>query len=124
MTGKIDWDKPLQVIDTCWPDWHDARITSCIFDENGKAIYFWVQTYDACRSAMVDLNGNILAGYISIKIRNKPEKRKLCGWVNIDFDGHATMSFKTKERADRYIGQSRIACVYIEKEYEEGEGLE
>lgn len=50
------------------------------------------------------------------------EKKKLAGWVNIYPRGTSVL-FESSELANKYFLSSRIACKYIEIEYEEGEGL-
>lgn len=51
------------------------------------------------------------------------EKKKISGWVNIYPDGDLGGVYISKEKADRAASARRIACKYIEIEYEEGEGL-
>lgn len=55
-------------------------------------------------------------------LRIKPEPITVRGWVNVYADGNYS-SYRTKEEADRYAADDRIACIRIEREVEEGEGL-
>ncbi len=53
-----------------------------------------------------------------------PKKVKVQGWMNIDADG--TVDFfcgRTRVDADCAANEDRIACVRIDMEVEEGEGL-
>lgn len=51
-----------------------------------------------------------------------PRKIKVDRWMNVYADGNYS-SYRTKEEADRYAADDRIACIRIEREVEEGEGL-
>jgi hypothetical protein len=59
------------------------------------------------------------------KIRNTPERKVVKGWLNIYSGGWMTIH-ETKEDADGRgaCASPRIACLKIEREYYEGEGLE
>jgi len=48
-------------------------------------------------------------------------RHKRTVWVNV-YD-KAICDFRTKEDADRYAGDTRMACIKVELDFEEGEGL-
>lgn len=43
-------------------------------------------------------------------------------WVNV-YPGHASMTYDSRDVADRYGGEQRVACVKLVIDCEEGEGL-
>lgn len=53
---------------------------------------------------------------------NVPEKRRLRGWVNV-YCGNDTFGYATREEAERRRSAGCTACVEIDLEYEEGQGL-
>jgi len=59
-----------------------------------------------------------------VYLTNAPAPKKVWkGWYNI-YPGKITCGpYETKERANRFAGQDRTACLHIEREYEDGEGL-
>ena len=63
---------------------------------------------------------NILAVDLSDLIEVRPRHKRTV-WVNV-YD-KAICDFRTKEDADRYAGDTRIACIKVDLDFEEGEGL-
>ena len=54
-------------------------------------------------------------------IEVKP-RHKRTAWLNV-YEDHAGGALKSKEDADRCAGYGRIACIKVELDFEEGEGL-
>jgi len=48
-------------------------------------------------------------------------RHKRTVWLNVYDNG--IREWRTKEDADRYAGDTRIACIKVELDFEEGEGL-
>ena len=48
-------------------------------------------------------------------------RHKRTVWLNVYNNG--IREWRTKEDADRYAGDTRIACIKVELDFEEGEGL-
>lgn len=53
---------------------------------------------------------------------NVPEKRTYERWVNV-YANNLAASHHSREDADSFAGENRIACFHIKREYVEGEGL-
>lgn len=66
----------------------------------------------------------------STKYRRKPEPKMLVRWVNVysdpdtDTDTVSGVNHSTRALADRKAEPDRIACIHIQQEYTEGEGLD
>lgn len=58
-------------------------------------------------------------------ITNAPAPKKVMkGWVNVYAKTVGAYGpYETREKADRAASDARTACLYIEREYEDGEGL-
>lgn len=54
---------------------------------------------------------------------NTPVKRRITGWLNVYPDGEAYFN-EHRDDADREADASRIACIHIDIEYTEGDGLD
>jgi len=52
-----------------------------------------------------------------------PEQKRLRGWVNVYDESEYGQLCRTRAEADGINGGGRIACLYIDRTYEEGEGL-
>lgn len=52
----------------------------------------------------------------------KPKVRKLDVWINLDRDGYKEM-FSDRAIANLSSNEDRIACIHIQREFTEGEGL-
>jgi len=68
-------------------------------------------------------DGCAVAGELSVRdlIEVKPVL-VLEGWINVDKAG-VTGFFFSRENADQFAYDNRIACVHIRQEYKEGDGL-
>lgn len=57
--------------------------------------------------------------------RIKPEPKMIKGWVNVYKNGRFGNLHEDEDVSKRYqsYDSNVVACVYIEQEYEEGEGL-
>lgn len=53
----------------------------------------------------------------------EPRKVKVDFWVNVYPNSRYGFSFSTKKEADQSTIGPRIACIHIEREITEGEGL-
>ncbi|HET8687199.1 MAG TPA: hypothetical protein VFM18_11145, partial [Methanosarcina sp.] len=81
--------------------------------------------YQSMNGGWFDLSerGNISFSESPARYRIKPEKKKRKGWMNVYNDGSGLV-YITKESADDAMSAAiRSACIEIEYEYEEGEGL-
>lgn len=64
------------------------------------------------------------AAYSSLLDIIKPVKRKVEFWVNCYGDAYDTKPSQTRQQADAIThAYVRTACIHINQEYEEGEGL-
>jgi hypothetical protein len=63
---------------------------------------------------------NVLAVDLSDLIEVRP-RHKRAVWLNVYNNG--IREWRTKEDADRYAGDTRIACIKVDLDFEEGEGL-
>ena len=65
---------------------------------------------------------NILAVDLSDLIEVRPRHKRTV-WLNIYGSSIVPEACSAKERADFYAGCNRIACIKVELDFEEGEGL-
>lgn len=113
----IDFDKPVQT--------RDGRTVTILTTEranithpvvgliNDEHIYVFTEEgwlYDDGREH--DLN-----------LMNVPVKRTREVWLNLYPEERDTGAHETKEIADKYASTTRIACIPVTIEFEEGEGL-
>ena len=111
----IDWTKPLQVV---LPN--NVSINA-YYTEDGSVIYRRVRETGGLQEWKLKDNDQHISND-QVKIRNAPEKKRLKGWANVY--GPANISFwRELEQAKRYQEIGCIACVPIDIEYTEGEGL-
>ena len=117
---KIDWDKPLQVtIVPTYSEWFNVWIEKIYLNQDGSIHRRDLRLPNEISISFNEQGQSLFGNWL---IRNKPEKKKLCGWVNV-YPEDRYGAYKTRRAADDCAVSSRVACVYIEKEYEEGEGL-
>jgi hypothetical protein len=50
-------------------------------------------------------------------------RHKRTVWVNMSSDHHFVFSYSSRETADAHASNLRIACIKVELDFEEGEGL-
>jgi len=55
-------------------------------------------------------------------IEVKPRHKRTV-WVNVFSDFAISVGFASKERADLYADKNRIACIRVDLDFQEGEGL-
>lgn len=122
----IDWDKPLEVRRSK-EKWYPAQKHAKFFlNEGGSDNYYQVYVLDDYKSVFFNERGKQVFANNEFEIRNVPEEMKIKGWLNVFLEDRNRVGFlyTNKEEADRCAHHDRIACIYIEKEYTEGEGLE
>ncbi len=90
----------------------DYCVHGAVLAKNGWSSASWTSEGDYWGGDKNDLD------LIEVK-----EKRVYERWVNVlNFGGFAS-TYLTKREADKDAPPSRIACIHIRQEYEEGEGL-
>ena len=92
---------------------------------HGHKYVFLVSMYGYEEVRLVNEEGRVLGSGENVIIRQKPAPKKVFkGWYNLYSNGrHHCGPYETRQVADEIAGSSRIACLYIEREYEDGEGL-
>jgi hypothetical protein len=132
----IDWDRPLQGRRVGAKKWLHAYKAAALFEQNGNLTRYKVNVQvaeDCWDSPIFAANGLLLSEYEDYEIRNAPEKRKIEKWANIYLslykEGGIVIGglYDTKQEANysaSYANPKPIACLKIEREYVEGEGLE
>ena len=107
----IDWSKPIELMDGTQLENGLGSIHGILIP--GKAPNGGFHT---------DLQGCI-GGVQVVRNRKEPVKHKLDVWMNL-YKNQSYGYHNTKEAADKYRDkESCIACLHIEREFEEGEGL-
>lgn len=54
---------------------------------------------------------------------NVPGKRRVVGWMNVYPEGTTSAPYRSKKAADGHCLSTRIACIPIDIEFTEGDGL-
>lgn len=88
-------------------------IIALVLQEDGKEVL-----------CSYDKNGNFYSTTESnFDLINIPETKKLKFWVNVYEDGSLGEPRESKQVADFNASNERFACIEIEREVKEGEGL-
>jgi len=118
----IDWDKPLEM-HNAKGEWKDAFKCAVFLNDEGKITSYRVsfRSFPRMEYDYFPDGEPLRAGDFSI--RNVPEKKRLKGWINV-YPGCYSTVFYEKKHADRAAVEIRTACIPIDIEYYEGQGLE
>jgi len=110
----IDLTKPIEFMDGT-----PARADNILTGICGST--YRVRVYTDMDNTYTDINGQI--GGVQV-IRNRPEPKKFAieYWLNVYSNG-LFATHGTKEHADRFASEDRIACVHRHTIVEEGFGL-
>jgi hypothetical protein len=116
--------------DPNWPhghvtrDGHKARI---ICTDAGSHVYPIVALVGSCPRSFTSGGRFSASGeHHHFDLLNAPapkRKMRLEGWVNVYSMKRTSGLYLSKGDADELAGQDRIACIHIDREVEEGEGL-
>ena len=129
---NIDWEQPLEMSGDGGVHFHQAFKSAIVFCPKGKPKQYNVQYASLLTRAfgIFDCNGNSIDG--NFTLRNKEKKHNVKFYVNVFSDDQGSLHFPLrfsawlkKEEAEndaRNRGE-RIACLKIESEFEEGEGI-
>ena len=107
----IDLTKPIELMDG----------TEAVFICNSARGNYHLAIRADCELVYVDRNGQI-GGVQVIRNRREPKKVAVEYWLNVYSNGIAA-SHDTKEHADEYAAEDRIACVHRYTIVEVGFGL-
>lgn len=118
---QLDLTKPVQTRDgrpvriLCTDAQSITSVVGLISEEPGKErLFAWNAHGRVAGLAQLDAHTDDLV--------NTPVKRRVTGWLNVYPDG--AVYFGHKAKADLFAISSRIACIHIDIEYTEGDGLD
>jgi len=113
---------PVNELETCFGgEVLGAFPNKSVFD-NQKVLVVYVDLQGFTTTDCIRLDGTPYEGCENPFIRHKKRKVKVSIWINVNRDGRCT-HWPNKGLADTF-GDDRIARFQVEREVEEGEGLE
>ena len=117
MTNKLDLDKPYRC--------RDGRPAG-VARGPGERLYGWFEGVDGnpCLGSWEPDGSWLVNRDHQADLVNTPPRHKRTIWVNVYDDARVSATYLSKKFADEMALSDRIACLCVDLDFEEGEGLE